>query len=69
MKGYIVRLIKDFVKMLITFCVLYLIHHVFFEHANPNPVTYSGAFTGTFIVYAVRLKYKMDDESEDDDEV
>lgn len=54
--------------MLSVFCAVYLIQHTFFENSTKNIGGYFGGFTGTFIVYAVRLKYKMDDEAEDDDE-
>ena len=68
MKSYAVQLIKSFVIILGIFCAVYLIQHTFFENSKENIGGYFGSFIGTFIVYAVRLKYKMHDESEEDDE-
>lgn len=45
-----------------------LIEHMLFENAKKDITGYFGVFAGLFIVYAVRMKYKMDDESEEDDE-
>ena len=67
MKRYVVQLIKGFVIQLSVFCVVYLIEHMFFENAKKDITGYFGVFVGLFIVYAVRMKYKMDDESEEDE--
>ena len=34
---------------------------MFFENAKKDITGYFGVFVGLFIVYAVRMKYKMDD--------
>jgi hypothetical protein len=68
MKRYIIELIKMFVKILSASGAIYLIYHILFEDSSVNVGGFIGAFMGAFIVSAVRLKYKMDDEAEDDDE-
>lgn len=68
MKRYVVQLIKGFVILSCVSCVMYLIEHMFFGNAKKDIIGYFGVFVGAFIVYAVRMKYKMDDESEEDDE-